>query len=64
MAQGPDPNRWQPPEPQDEPREQADAGGLGNPRSSRLGLPSWAIVLLAAIVVALIFFFVSERPAP
>ncbi len=44
---GPDPNR----------EDQADIdiaqGHLGDPRSSRLGMPSWAIMLIALVIAAL-----------
>lgn len=50
MAAGPDPNRWQPPDPELSPEEEEDATPIGSPPSTRLGLPPWAIVLIALLV--------------
>ncbi len=54
MAAGPDPNRYTEPDPQ------ARNGGVGNPKTSRLGLSSAvsaaiAVVLLAIVAAVLIF---------
>jgi hypothetical protein len=54
MASGPDPNRFTESDPQ------ARNGGVGNPKTSRLGLSSavsavLALVLLAVVAAVLIF---------
>ena len=54
MASGPDPNRWTESDPQ------ARNGGVGDPKTSRLGLSSavsavLALVLLAVVAAVLIF---------
>lgn len=51
MALGPDPNRLTPRDPDLSAEEQADGGGLPDPSSTRLGLSSWAIALLAVLLV-------------
>lgn len=54
MAEGPDPNRWQHPDPEIPPREEEEAEVVGSPPSTRLGLPAWAIVLLALVILAVV----------
>jgi len=49
MVAGPDPNRYTPEDPQ------ARDGGVGNPKTSRLGVPS----ILSAIVAIVLLGFVA-----
>ena len=51
MAQGPDPNRHFETDREITRDEVKAGGGLGDLRSSRLGLPSWAIALLALLIL-------------
>jgi hypothetical protein len=54
MAAGPDPNRWSPTDPE------TTGGELGDPRSTRLGTPSWLTALIVAVValaLLAVFFF-------
>jgi hypothetical protein len=48
MAAGPDPNRWTEPDPQ------ATNGGVGDPKTSRLGLSSTAITVIALLILAFV----------
>lgn len=48
MVAGPDPNRWTEEDPQ------ARDGGVGNPKTSRLGLSSVASAVIALIVLAFV----------
>lgn len=50
MAQGPDPNRHTQTDRENTGDEQRAGGGLGDPRSSRLGLSSGAIAVVAVLV--------------
>jgi hypothetical protein len=59
MAKGPDPNRWQPTDPDLSPKEEEEGGGLGDPSSTRLGLPSWTIVVLAVLVAAVVLVLLA-----
>lgn len=45
MVAGPDPNRWTEEDPQ------APNGGVGNPKTSRLGLSSWASAIIALVIL-------------
>ena len=56
MAQGPDPNRHPGTDRELSGREQRRGGGTGSPRTTRLGLSSWLITLLA---VALLIGFLA-----
>lgn len=49
MADGPDPNRWQEPEPQAH-----EGGGLGDIKSSRLSVPSWLSLVFVLVLLAFI----------
>jgi hypothetical protein len=52
MAQGPDPNRWSPTDPE------TDEGEMGNPGSTRFNSPSWLTALVVAIIaIALLAVF-------
>ncbi|HEX8213193.1 MAG TPA: hypothetical protein VF584_23665 [Longimicrobium sp.] len=48
MAAGPDPNRWTETDPQ------ATNGGVGDPKTSRLGLSSTAITVIALLILAFV----------
>ncbi len=56
MAQGPDPNRWTPTDPD------TTRGRMGDPPSTRLGLSSGGIVVLVLVilVVAMAVFWYAE----
>ncbi|CAN5683109.1 hypothetical protein BH23GEM3_BH23GEM3_14160 [soil metagenome] len=54
MAPGPDPNRWQPSDPELPPHEEEDATPLGSPPSTRFGLPSWSIALIALLIAIVV----------
>lgn len=56
MATGPDPNRLEPTDPEMQPESYAHGDSLGDLRSTRLGLPTWAvaIVLVAVFIVFLV----------
>lgn len=58
MALGPDPNRDFDVDHDLTGDEQARGGGMGSPRGTRAGMPTWAIVvaalLLAGLVLALV----------
>lgn len=59
MATGPDPNRFDPIDPEMEAQSYRHGDGLGDLRSTRLGLSTWGV----AIVVILLFvlFLVLTR---
>lgn len=46
MAQGPDPNRWSPVDPETTGEE------LGNPGTTRFKLPSWGTALIVLAIAA------------
>jgi hypothetical protein len=48
MVAGPDPNRFTPDDPQ------ARDGGVGNPKTSRLGLSSAASAVIALLILAFV----------
>lgn len=50
MATGPDPNRFEPIDPEMEPRDYRRGDGIGDLKSTRLGLPTWGVALVVAIV--------------
>lgn len=52
MALGPDPNRWQPRDPE------TVGGELGDPGSTRFKLSSWAIAFIAVVVVLVVVVLV------
>jgi hypothetical protein len=54
MAHGPDPNRWQPADPEAHPREPMESPEIGDQRTSRLGLSSTAITVLAVILAVVL----------
>jgi hypothetical protein len=51
MVSGPDPNRWTEVDPQ------APDGGVGDPKTSRLGAPSWLSAVLAVVLLAVVAGF-------
>lgn len=50
MAAGPDPNRYVPPDPEASAGAHGEDGGLGDLPSTRFGLPSWAIGVIALVI--------------
>jgi hypothetical protein len=56
MATGPDPNRFDPIDPEMEPEKYSHGDSLGDLRSTRMGLPTWgvAIVLIAVFILFLV----------
>lgn len=56
MATGPDPNKFNPIDPEMEPQDYRDGDGIGDLRSTRMGLPTWGV---AVIVVLLFLFFLA-----
>ncbi|HEX2078845.1 MAG TPA: hypothetical protein VHG08_14075 [Longimicrobium sp.] len=54
MATGPDPNRFDPVDPEMEPKDYRRGDSLGDLKSTRLGLPTWGV---AVVVVALFVVF-------
>ena len=51
MASGPDPNRHFGTDRENQAEEVSAGGGLGNPRSTRLGLSSWAVAGVAVVIL-------------
>ena len=54
MATGPDPNRFDPVDPEMEPQDYRRGDSLGDLKSTRLGLPTWGV---AVVVIALFLVF-------
>jgi|GEM_PF-2845959 len=54
MATGPDPNRFEPTDPETRPRDYQRGDSLGDLKSTRLGLPTWGV---AVVVIALFVLF-------
>lgn len=54
MATGPDPNRFDPVDPEMRPKDYRRGDALGDLKSTRLGLPTWGV---AVVVVALFVLF-------
>lgn len=54
MAAGPDPNRYVPPDPETTAGTHRRDEGVGDLPSTRLGLPVWAIALVALAVCAFV----------
>jgi hypothetical protein len=59
MATGPDPNRFDPIDPEMEPKKYSRGDSLGDLRSTRMGLPTWGVAIL--LVAVFIFFLVLTR---
>jgi hypothetical protein len=59
MATGPDPNRFDPIDPEMDPSSYSHGDSLGDLRSTRLGLPTWAVAVL--LVAVFILFLVLTR---
>jgi len=56
MATGPDPNRFDPVDPEMEPERYRKGDALGDLRSTRLGLPHWGV---AVVIVLLFILFIA-----
>lgn len=50
MATGPDPNRFEPIDHEMEPKNYRRGDGIGDLKSTRLGLPTWGVALVVVIV--------------
>lgn len=59
MAAGPDPNRFNPSDPETRPKDYRRGDSLGDLRSTRLGLPTWGVAVLVLLVFA--FFLYLTR---
>jgi hypothetical protein len=59
MATGPDPNHFDPIDPEMEPDGYRRGDNLGDLRSTRLGLPTWGVALV--IVILFIVFLALTR---
>ena len=59
MATGPDPNRFEPADPEMDAAHYRRGDSLGDLRSTRLGLPTWGVVIL--LVAVFILFVVLTR---
>ncbi|HEU0014664.1 MAG TPA: hypothetical protein VFQ45_13345 [Longimicrobium sp.] len=55
MATGPDPNRFQPTDPEAEPEDYRRGDSLGDLRSTRLGLPTVVVTLIAVAIAVFVF---------
>lgn len=64
MATGPDPNHYVPPDPETTPGTHARDEGLGDLPSTRLGLPVWAIALIAAAIAAFVVYLAFRGSTP
>lgn len=63
MATGPDPNRFDPADPETTARTHAKDEGLGDLPSTRLGLPVWVIALLALAIAAFVVHLLLRGPS-
>jgi hypothetical protein len=59
MADGPDPNRFDPIDNEMDPSSYKHGDSLGDLRSTRLGLPTWAVAIV--LVAVFILFLVLTR---
>jgi hypothetical protein len=59
MATGPDPNRFEPIDPEMEPKKYRRGDGIGDLKSTRLGLPTWGVALV--VVLVFVGFLVLTR---
>lgn len=59
MATGPDPNHFNPIDPEMEPHDYKRGDGLGDLRSTRMGLSTWGVAIL--LVLVFILFLVLTR---
>lgn len=59
MASGPDPNRFDPADPEMESERYRDGDSLGDLRSTRLGLPTWGVAVL--LIAVFVLFLVLTR---
>ena len=58
MPSGPDPNRFDPPDPEASAESRRRGEGAGDLPSTRLWLPSWAIVLIALAIFGFLLYLV------
>lgn len=58
MAAGPDPNRYVPPDPETTSGTHREDEGVGDLPSTRLGLPVWAIAVIAIVICAFVLSLV------
>ncbi|MBB4634658.1 hypothetical protein [Longimicrobium terrae] len=56
MALGPDPNRFQPTDPEMQPEDYKHGDSIGDLKSSRLGMPLWASVLIAVVAAGFMLY--------
>jgi hypothetical protein len=59
MATGPDPNRFTPDDPEMRARDYSRGDGLGDLRSTRLGLPTWGVAVVV-VLVFLLFLYLTR----
>jgi hypothetical protein len=59
MASGPDPNRFEPTDPEMDADHYRHGDSVGDLKSTRLGLPSWAAVLV--LIAVFVAFMVLTR---
>ena len=64
MASGPDPNRFDPTDPEASAETHRRGEGPGDLSSTRLGLPSWAIVVVALAIFGFLLYLVLRGGAP
>jgi hypothetical protein len=59
MATGPDPNRFEPADPEMDAEHYRHGDSLGDLKSTRLGLPTWGVAVL--VIAVFIGFLVLTR---
>lgn len=59
MAQAPDPNRHPETDPELSGHEERSGGGIGSPKSTRLGLSSGAIAGIAVLLVLMLLYILA-----
>ena len=59
MAAGPDPNRFDPGDPETRPKDYRRGDSLGDLRSTRLGLPTWGVAVVV-LLVFLLFLYLTR----
>lgn len=63
MASGPDPNHFIPPDPETTAETHRADEGVGDLPSTRLGLPVWAIGLIALAIAAFVLYLAFRGPS-
>lgn len=58
MATGPDPNRFTPDDRETRPKDYARGDGLGDLRSTRMGLPTWGVAVMIVLVFLLFVYLI------